>query len=73
MPRLITIELFKQSVTRLNSFPLKGGASETLSPRVIMTGIKMDYKKHCKMPFGDYAQVYEKTENDNSERTVGAI
>ena len=73
MPRLITIELVKQSVAWLNSFPPKGGVSETLSPRVIMTGIKMDCKKHCRMPFGDCAQAYEKTDNNNSERTVGAI
>ena len=72
MPRVTTAELVKQSVAWLNSFLPKGGMSEILSPRVTMTGIKMDYKKHCRMPFGDHAQVHKKTENDNSERTVGA-
>src|SRR5210317_1045814 len=71
--RQITIELANNSVTWLNSIPPKGGVSDTLAPRVIMTGIKMDHNKHCKIPFGDYAQVYEKTENNMNERTVGAI
>ena len=33
----------------------------------------MDYNKHCKIPFGDYAQVYDNTDNTMAERTVGAI
>ena len=31
------------------------------------------YQLHWNMPFSDYAQVYENTVNDTTERTVGAI
>ena len=73
MPRAMTTELVKQSVAWSISFLLKGVMSEIWSPRVAITGIKMDCKKHCRMPFGDYAQAHEKTENYNSERIVGEM
>ena len=38
-----------------------------------MTGVKLDYKKHCKAPFGCYTQVYQGTDNSMTERTVAAI
>ena len=47
--------------------------SETLAPRAILTGVKMDLNFHCKILFGDYAQDYEKAENCMTERTVGTI
>ena len=43
--RLITAEPVKQIVAWLNSFPPQRGTSGTSSPRVIMTGIKIDCKK----------------------------
>ena len=58
--RVITTELVKQSITWFNSFPLKEGVNEISLPIVIMTRIKMDYKKYYRMLFGDYVQVYEK-------------
>ena len=73
LPRIIVIELVRQTITWLNSFPPKGGVSATLSPRVILTGVKMDFNKHCRLPFGDYAQVYDTTDNTMQERTVGSI
>ena len=40
-----------------------------------MTGIKLDYSKHCRFPFGSYAQVHDEPSPTNSPtaRTVGAI
>ena len=45
------------------------------SPRTIMTGRKLNHKKHFRLPFGDYVQVHEQEEprNSNKERTMGAI
>ena len=53
--------------------PPKGGVS-TISPRTLITGVKFDYTKHCKLPFGAYAQVHEEPLPSNSQvaRTVGA-
>ena len=40
-----------------------------------MTGIKLDYSKHCRLPFGSYVQVHDEPSPTNSPtaRTVGAI
>ena len=73
MPKIIVIELVKNCVMWINSFPSDNGISCIYSPRTIMSGIKMDYNKHCKLPFGEYAQVYVDTDNGMTERTVGAI
>ena len=44
-------------------------------PAHLITGVKFDYTKHCKLPFGAYAQVHEEPQPSNSQvsRTVGAI
>ena len=34
------------------------GVPNTESPRTLITGVKFDYTKHCKLPFGAYAQVH---------------
>ena len=59
----------------MNSFPPKSGILEHISPRSLFTGVKVDFKKHCKVPFGDYVQTHEDNviKNDNKTRTVGAI
>ena len=74
LPRLIVIEMMNNCALWLNVFPPKGGVS-TISPRTLITGVKFDYTKHCKLPFGAYAQVHEEPSPSNSQvaRTVGAI
>ena len=55
-------------------FPAKGGIPN-VSPRTLTTGIKLDYSKHCRLPFGSYVQVHDEPSPTNSPtaRTVGAI
>ena len=74
LPLLIVIEILNNCALWLNVFPPKGGVS-TISPRTLITGVKFDYTKHCKIPFGAYAQVHEEPSPSNSQvaRTVGAI
>ena len=69
------IELAKHVVMFLNDFSPKSGLSKTYSPRTIMTGKSIDWKKSCKLHFGAYAQVYEDRNVTNTleERTQGAI
>jgi hypothetical protein len=57
----------------LNAFPHQLGASQTLSPRTIVTGLHIDYTKHCWVAFGQYAQTHEKHDDSMEARTVGAI
>jgi hypothetical protein len=64
------------SVMWLNFFPPKGGVSNTLSPQTIVTGLSASADKHCRMPFGAYAQVHIEGNQRNSvmiSRTVGGI
>ena len=47
--------------------------SDVIGPREIVTGRKWDYKRHCKLQFGEYAQVYDRTYNTLTRRTTAAI
>ena len=62
------------SIKNLNAFPASDGVSTTLSPSTVITGKPpMDFHNLLKIKYGDYAQVFKETNNDMSERTVGAI
>jgi hypothetical protein len=56
-------------------FPNKGGVSDTLSPKKIMYGETLDYKKHMSLQLGKYFQVHEEDNPRNSQiaRTKGAM
>ena len=47
--------------------------SGRISPRELLTGWKLDYNKHCRLAYGDYVQVHEKTTNTTKSRATGAI
>ena len=59
----------------LKAFPPSSGLSKTYSPRNIMTGKPLDYEKHCRLPFGAYAQTHEDKHITNGmiTRTEGGI
>jgi Reverse transcriptase (RNA-dependent DNA polymerase) len=44
-----------------------------MSPRTFVTGLALDYKHHCQLEFGAYAQVSCETDNTMQTRSVGAI
>jgi hypothetical protein len=67
-PRLI-IKMVFLSIFWLNAFPHRLGVSQTLSPRTIVTGLHIDYTKHCQVTFGQYVHTREK----HNARTVGAL
>jgi hypothetical protein len=76
LPTLMIIHVAVFSVMWLNFFPTQGGISPTLSPQAILTGIRVDHNKHCRIPFGGYAQVHAKptpTNNAMESRTVGGV
>jgi hypothetical protein len=54
---------------------MKGGILDTLSPRTIMSGETLDYKKHLSLQIGQYCQVHKEDTPCNSQnpRTKGAI
>ena len=73
MPALLVIKMVSSSILCLNSFPWKGGMSDTMSPRAIVTGTTMDYGHHCQLEFGKYVQMHEEHDNLMNTRMTGAI
>ena len=75
IPKIMVIHLVLNVAKMLTHFPSKGGISTVYSPRVLMGGDRLDYKKHLPMPFGTYCQVHEEEtpRNSNAARTQGAI
>jgi hypothetical protein len=75
IPKLMTIHIVLNVVKLLNLFPTKGGVSDTLSPKTIMSGETLDLNKHLRLQIGQYCQVHEEDTSRNSQvaRTKGAI
>jgi hypothetical protein len=73
VPRMMVIRLAANSVFWLNAFPHPDGVSESLSPQFLITGQRLDYKKHVRLEFGAYVQTHEEHTNGMEARTVGAI
>jgi hypothetical protein len=71
-PRLIA-EMVYNVVFWLNTFPHNDGVHSTISPRTLITGLAIDYHKHCKLAFGTYIQVHEEVDSSLRPRTSGAI
>ena len=38
-----------------------------LSPRQTVTGLTINYSKHCRLQFGEYSQVHEAHDNTTKE------
>jgi hypothetical protein len=63
------------AVKMLNFFPAKGGISDTLSPKTIMSGETLDYENHLSLQVGQHCQVHKEDTlcNSQSPRTKGDI
>jgi hypothetical protein len=72
--KLMTIHIVLD-VVKLLIFFTKGVVSDNLSPKTIMSGETLDYKKHLSLQIGQYCQVHEEDNPRNSQiaRTKGAI
>ena len=51
----------------LNFFPTKGGISDNLSPKTIMSGETLDYKNYLRLQLGQYFHVH-KEENPHKNQ-----
>ena len=71
----ITIELSKHVVMFPKAFPPNSGISKTYIPHTIMTDKALDWKKSCKIHFGEYVQVQEDRNLTNTleDRAQGSI
>jgi hypothetical protein len=71
----MVIELLHFCVMWMNSFLVKSGISEKLSPRELVFQHKLDAKLHCRAPFGSYCEIHVDPEITNTlePRTKWAI
>jgi hypothetical protein len=71
----MTIHIVLNVVKLLNFFPTKGGVSDTLSPKTIISGETLYFKKHLSLQIGQYCQGLEEDTPRNRQvaRTKGAI
>jgi hypothetical protein len=63
LPARMIIELIHYCTFWLNAFPHADVLSDVLSPRNIVSGLGIDFNRHCKIEFGAYAQVHEDHNN----------
>ena len=73
IPHRVIIEMVYAANYWLNMFPRKGGISQTMSPRTLLTGLTMNYNRHCRLEFGEYVQTHEEHDNSLNPRTIGAL
>ncbi|KAL7504014.1 hypothetical protein ACHAXN_002241 [Cyclotella atomus] len=75
MPDVMLIQLLYFVVLWLNVPIWENGASTELSPREIVTGLKIDFKKHCRALWGSYieASVDPDLTNTLDSRTAPCI
>ena len=73
VPRCLIIEMLYAANYWLNMFPCKGGISQTISPCTLLTGLTMNYHRHCRLEFGEYVQTHEEHDNSLNPRTIGAL
>ena len=67
------VELVVLVIFWLNVLPPSPSVGGNLSPRQIVTGLTIDYVKHCRPQFREYSQAHEAHGNTTQERTTVAI
>ena len=73
LPWGVVLELIRSTLFYLNGFPWAKGISKNISPLEIVTGMKLDYNKHCQYQFREYAHAQEETDNTLKQCTTRAI
>jgi hypothetical protein len=73
LPGMLVVQMVSTCNFWLNIYPPKDGVSPYINPRELITGVKIDYNKHIRAEFGEYAQVHEEHDNSMKTRTTGAI
>ncbi len=73
LPAMLVVQMVSTCNFWLNVYPPKDGVSRNINPRELITGVKIDFKKHIRAEFGEYVQVHEEHDNSMNTRTTGAI
>ena len=73
--RHLTRMLVTESAKKLNFFPVKKGASQFYSPRMMLHQRNLDFSCHCNCALGTYDQAHDepKYSNTNAPRSLDCI
>jgi len=72
LPKQLIKDLITYAVSRINICRTTA-LGENICPRVLFTGIPVDYKKELQLAFGVYVEAYEGTSNTMAERSAACI
>ncbi len=72
LPGSLVEDLVAYIVSRMN-IRRTTALMENVCPRVLFTGIPVDYKKELLLAFGDYVEAYEGTDNTSAARSAACI
>jgi hypothetical protein len=70
-PQIMLVHLLHHVIMWLNNFPVKNGVSNHFSPLEIVLCHKLDFKHHCRAPFGAYCKVHKDNSPTNSIKSCG--
>ena len=73
IPGFLICNLIYALTFYINSFPVKDGVLATLSPQAIITGMSIEFSKHCLLDFGEYVHSHEDREKPVEYRTLKAL
>ena len=73
IPHRIIIEMLYAANYWLNMFSRKCRISQTMNPCTLLTGLTMNYHRHCRLEFGEYVQSHEQHDNSLNPCTIGAL
>ncbi len=72
MPPTLVKDLVAYAVSRIN-IRRTTAINLNVCPRVLFTGMRINYKKELELAFGDYVEVYDGTENTSKSRSIPCI
>jgi hypothetical protein len=72
LPAIPVKDLVAYTVSSLN-IRCTTSLNENICPRVLFTGVPVDYKKELLLAFGDYVEAYEGTNNTSRARSSACI
>ena len=73
LPDRLIIELCYASVFCLNFFHPCRNPINDMNHCTLLTGQEVDYHRHCRFKFGEYAQAHKSTDTSINSCTVGSL
>jgi hypothetical protein len=72
LPMILVKDLVAFAVSKIN-IERSATINETVAPKVLFTGLRLDFCKELGLAFGDYCDVFDGTNNTSRARSVPCI